>query len=241
MEDVTMDEAKEKILDQLAKIMTLAKDQAGTPEGESALRMSTKLMAKWNIAESEIDLEKGKGTASGTIFEDEDGWDGLCDEGGKRQWVSSLACAIADTFGCRLYLSTARGTIHFLGTAGDLETCLYFMDIVYSHIEIQARRHIQKASDWRKRNVFGQEAFWEVNARLRTMKHEMDNAYKEFSGGTELMVVKNDLVQKSVDQLFKERGMGKAQNNWVKSRDSSIMAAGREAGRTAPLNRAIQN
>jgi len=235
-----MNSEKQAILDKLAKLMTLSMDQAGKPEGISARNMAAKLMAKWSIAESEIDLEAGKGTGSGTIFEDEDGWEGLCDQGGKRQWISSLAGSIAMTFGARYYIDTyGEGTIHFLATAGDLETCLYFMDVVYSHVERAARKQCPKAQDYRKRNVFGQAAWEEIHQRLMEMKREMDSAIGEYHGGSALMIVKSDLVQKTVDQLFKEREMGSSKNNWVSSTNQGLIGAGRKAGKSAPLNRAV--
>lgn len=234
-----MNSEKQAILDKLAKLMTLSMDQAGKPEGISARNMAAKLMAKWSIAESEIDLEAGKGTGSGTIFEDEDGWEGLCDQGGKRQWVASLAGSIATVFGGRYYINTYNGTVHFLATAGDLETCLYFMDVVFSHIEKAARKACPKVADYRKRNVFGQAAWEEVHYRLMEMKREMDSAIGEYQGGSALMVVKNDLVTKTVDQLFKERGMGSSKSKWVNSTDQNLIGAGRKAGKSAPLNRAV--
>lgn len=237
-----MDEQKEKVLNKLAKLMTLGKDQAGKPEGIAAMKMAAKLMAQHQIAETEVDLEKGKGATSQTIFEDEDGWEGLNDQGGKRQWVASLSSAIAHTFNCRVWINSGRaGTIHFLGTAGDLETSLYFMDVVFGHIEREARKECRKPEQWKERNIFGQAAYEEVSMRLYTMKREMDEAVATYTGGSELMVVKNDLVEKTVDQLFKERGFGAAKSNWVKSSNHSLINKGRVAGKTAPLNRALES
>lgn len=231
---------KERILDKLAKILTLANGAKGTPEGDAARRMLMREMAKHSIKESEIDLEKGKGTASDYIFEDEEGWEGLNDEGGMRQWVSALAGSIASTFGGRVWINPMKNTIHFLATAGDLETCLYFMDVIYSHIEKAARKECKRPEDWKKRNIFGQAAWQEVSHRLYVMKQEMDSAIKEYSGGTEVMIVKNDLVKKTVDDLFKERGFGVGKSNWLKSSDQKLMDAGKKAGRTAPLHRGIE-
>lgn len=235
-----MDQEKERILEKLAKLLTLSNDQAGKPEGIAARAMAIKLMAKHSIEETEINLEDGKGVNAQTIFEDEDGWEGLCDRGGKRQWVANLAWSIANTFNARTYTSTRQGTIHFLATAGDLETCLYFMDVVYSHIEKAARKQCPKPEDWKKRNVFGQAAWQEVDMRLADLKREMKAAFSEYTGGTELVIVKDALVQKTVDELFRERGYGKSKDTSVRGGDAGTIAAGRIAGKTAPLHRAIR-
>ena len=239
MEVYIMDAAKEAVLEKLAKLMTLGKAEAHTPEGQSAMRMAAKLMAKHCIQESEIDLKEGNVNGQ-TIFEDEDGWEGLNDQGGKRQWVASLAAAIGGTFGGRCWINPGKGTIHFLATASDLETCLYFMDIVYSHIEREERKECRKPEQWRERNIFGQAAFEEVSIRLWEMKREMDKAVSTYSGGTDLMVIKNDLVTTTVDELFKERGFGASKSNWIKSSNKNLIQKGRIAGKNAPLNRAVE-
>lgn len=234
-----MDQAKEAVLEKLAKLMTLGRAEAHNHEGQAALRMAAKLMAKHQIEESEIDLKEGQANGQ-TIFEDEDGWEGLNDQGGKRQWVSWLAGSIAQTFNGRHWIDTYRGTIHFLATASDLETCLYFMDVVYSHIEKEARKACPKPSQWKDRNVFGQAAWEEVNLRLIEMKRQLDGAIKEYSGGYDLVVVKDALVKETVDDLFKSRGFGTSKSNAVKSNNMNLIAKGRIAGKTAPLNKAIR-
>jgi len=231
-----MDEKKQAILDRIAKALTLAKDQAGMPEGKAAQEMASKLMAKYRIAESEIDLST---KSSSDIFEDEEGWEGLCDEGGKRQWVSSLGGSIARAFDCSMWINPSNNTLHFIGTASDLETVLYFMDSVYGHIEREARKMMPRPELWKKRNVFGQAAEYEVSLRLMDMKRQMDDETKVYSGGYDLMIVKNDLVQKTAKDIFRERGFGKSTSNFVKSNDSKIINAGRAAGKSAPLNLAI--
>lgn len=233
-----MDEQKQAVLEKIAKLLSLSADQEGKPEGILAREMASKLMAKHRIAESEIDMSS---KSADDVFEDEDGWDGLCDQGGKRQWVADLAWWLADTFDARMYLRAGTGTIHFLGTLSDIETCLYFQDVVYSHIEKAARKMYPKPDEWKKRNVFGQAAMSEVSNRLYEMKKAMQDEIREnYSGGTELMILKNDIVKKTVDDLFKDRGMGPSRNSSVNSNDQRAISAGRAAGRTAPLNRAIQ-
>lgn len=231
-----MDEKKQEVMEKIAKLLTLAEDQSGKPEGESARAFASKLMAKYRIAESEIDLgQDGNG-----IFHDEDGWEGLNDQGGKRQWVADLAWYLADTFDCRNYISTYRGTVHFIGTEGDIETVLYFMDIVFGHIEKEARKICPKPEQYRKRNVFGQAAVLVIRDRLAELKATMKKEVAEYSGGYELMVVKGDLVNKTAEDYFGKQGMKNARNTSVNSQDRRLILAGMTAGRTAPLNRALE-
>lgn len=234
----TMEDKKQDILNRIGKLLLLSKDQAETPEGQSAKAMASKLMAKYRIAESEIDLSS---RSISDIFEDEEGWEGLCDQGGKRQWVSSLASEIGYCFDCKLWINPQNNTIHFIGTEGDLETVLYFMDSVYGHIEREARKLLPRADHWKKRNVFGQAAVYEIGLRLRQMKRDMDGEMRkpEYSGGYDLMIIKSDLVKSTSEAIFKERGFGNAKTNFVQSTDNKVINAGRKAGKSAPLNLAI--
>jgi hypothetical protein len=222
-----MEDKKAEILGRIAKLLTLSKDQADKPEGQSAKAMASKLMAKHRIAESEIDLSS---KSASDIFEDEDGWEGLCDEGGKRQWVSSLAHELARTFDCTFWINPANDTIHFLGTVGDIETVLYFMDVVFGHIEREARKALPRPDQWKKRNVFGQAAEYEVSVRLEQMRKDMEKEMDkpEYSGGSSLMVTKKDLVKNTTDSIFKERGFVSGESTFVQSKDAKIINAGRK-------------
>ena len=236
-----MEDNKQAIMDKIAKLLTLSADQSGKPEGETARLMASKLMAKYRIAESEIDLSTKSGS---DIFNDEDGWSGMNDEHGMRQWVADLGSNLAKTFDCRMWMSSHHGTIHFVGTAGDIETCLYFMDVVYGHIEREARRKLPLASQRQKRNIFGQAAIWEVSARLLHMEIDMRSEMKKvYSGGSDLMIIKNDLVEKTYSQIQEEFGLKlvKRKDLKVSENHRDIILAGQRAGKTAPLNKAISN
>lgn len=231
-----MDEKKQAILDRIGKLLLLAKDQSDKPEGMSAQEMASKLMAKYRIAESEIDLSS---KSIDDVFEDEAGWQGLNDQGGKRQWVCHLASYISDCFDCKHWINPRNNTIHFIGTCSDIETVLYFMDSVYGHIEREARKMMPVADMWKKRNIFGQAAVYEVGIRLQKMKQDMKKETETYKGGYDLMIVKSDVVAKKYDEIYKERGFVNVKSSFVQSTNSKVINAGREAGKRAPLNLAI--
>ena len=233
-----MDEKKQEMMERIGKLLLLAADQDGKPEGENARAMASKLMAKYRIAESEVDLKAGN-----SIYEDKEGWEGLTDEFGKvRQWVSDLGSCLAKTFDCSIWRSPSTGTLHFIGTSSDIETVLYFMDVLYNHIEGSAWEVVPQESYGNKRNIFGQSAVMIIRDRLNKMYAQMA-AETAYQGGNALVVVKNELVAKTASDIFKERGFVTSRNKHVKStmRDASIIAAGIAAGKSAPLNKAIGN
>ena len=86
-----MDDAKIAIIEKIAKLLNLANDQDGTPEGENAIAMASKLMAKHRIEMSEVSIKENSGIDQGIL-------QGYADKGGWRQWILDISSALSDTF-----------------------------------------------------------------------------------------------------------------------------------------------
>ena len=230
-----MKKDKQEILDKLAKIMLLAENMKGTPEGEAALNRASLLMSKHRIAESEIDLETDSLT--------EDVVEGYTDEGGKRQWIIDLASALADTFDCRTFFYSHNMNVHFIGTDSDVETCVYFMEVVMHHIEAKSRIMWPKDRNWKKRNEFGMGAMQIINNRLWDMKERMTEDVKKMDNTdsgvtcTDIVISKIDAVTEAFETAHPNLKQSKRRDN--KPTDRKTMMAGREAGKSAPLNKGI--
>lgn len=228
-----MNEDKQKILDRVAKLMNLGKDQAGTPEGESALKMASVLMAKHRIKESEIDM------STDSLLEDF--VEGYTDQGGWRQWVVDLSSAIANTFDCKFFYRATKYedgqfTLTFIGTDSDVETSIYLTEVVMHHIETKAYDMWPAERNWRKRNEFGQAAVMVVSERLRSMKAEMTKVEEEVDC-RDLVVQKKSKIEQAWKESGRELKNGRRKDQ--KLRDRKTWLAGMKAGETAPLNRGI--
>ena len=227
-----MDEKKQEILEKLAKIMLLAENQKGTPEGEAALNRASMLMAKHRIAESEIDME--------TDALMEDVVEGYMDEGGKRQWICDLSSSLAHTFDCRTFFYIHNMNIHFVGTDSDVETCTFFMEIVMHHIESEARLMWPADRNWRKRNEFGAAAMTVLSDRLWDMKKRMDVEEKRMGVScTDLVISKNDKVTVAFEEAYPN--LKSSRRKKETPRDRKTWAAGKAAGKSAPLNKGIES
>jgi len=227
-----MNEEKQKIIDKLAKVLTLAEDQKGTPEGESALRKASAMMAKHRIKESEVDL------STDSLAEDE--IECAMDRGGWRQWVVQLSCALAGTFDCKSFFKHSRNSfsVNFIGTTSDVETCSFFQEIVLDHIERGAWEMWPSNRNWRKRNGFGQAAVSVIINRLIKMKAEMD--CKEWQMGstcTDLVIVKQDTVAAAYEAAYPK--LKKTRGKAITISDRKTQLAGKRAGETAPLSRGL--
>ncbi len=225
-----MEEARRKI----ALMLTLADGTKGTPEGDNARAHAIRTMAKFRIVEAEIDFGNKNNSA---IYEDE--VDGLNDPGGHRQWVVDLARALANTFDCRYYMNTWKGTITFLGSEKDLITVTFFFENVLNHVNKGARKDWPADRNWRKRNIFGTAAGVVIGDRLFAIKKAMDaSIQKNYSGGSELMIIKMDLVN---EEYGKIKFGDPLKRKDVNIDDRKTWMAGRINGQTAALNLGIDS
>lgn len=229
------DVKKQQMMDKVAYCLNLSRDQEGTPEGDAAMSMAAKLMAKYRIAETELDFgNKNKSD----IFENE--LDGLCDKGGRRQWVLDLGSHLCMSFNCKCYFSEYKGTITFVGTEADLITVEYMFETILNHINRGAREMWPKDVNWRKRNIFGTAAVQVVSDRLWKIRQEMEKATKAaYSGGTDLVVVKDGKVKEEFENIT--ASFKKAKRKKVDFSDRKTWAAGRLSGESASLNQQIED
>ena len=226
-------ERKQEMMDKVASCLSLATDQAGTPEGIAAMNMATKLMAKYRIAETMLDFgNKNQSEVFGNEV------DGLNDQGGRRQWVLDLGQALCSTFNCKQYFSSYKGTITFIGTEADLVTVEMLFETVLNHINRGARAMWPKDQSWKKRNIFGTGAVQVVADRLYQIKCEMQKEFRAaYAGGTDLVVVKDALVAKEFEEATKHMHTAKRKN--VNLSDRTTYIAGRINGESASLNQQI--
>ncbi len=227
-------EREEEIMKKVALALTLAEGTKGTPEGDNAMAHAVRLMAKYRIQETELDFGNKN---SSEVFEDE--LDGLNDKGGYRQWVIDLGSELARTFNCKMYMSSWKGTITFLGTEKDLITVTFFFENVLNYINRGARDMWPATRNWRKRNEYGTSAMHVISGRLLAIREAMQESIrKAYVGGTDLMVVKDALV----DAEYNKIQFGKPlKRKDVDLNDRKTWMAGRLRGETAALNLGIND
>jgi len=231
-----MDAKKQAMLDKVAKMVNLSIDQKGTPEGDQARAMAVSLMAKYQIEETDLMFAN---VDTSEVFQDTDGLEILLDERGVKPWVQFTASVIATTFHCKVYLHSRRGTVHFIGSEADLETASYFMMMIHNHVE--ARSYEEYPNSYIKRRVFGLGAYDTIERRLSEMRKAMEKATKQaYSGGTDLMVVKDSLVEAEWDKFIAQSKVKKAKKTKITVSDRNAYEKGMAAGKSAPMNKGIK-
>lgn len=228
-----MEEEKQKIIDKIQKIMIQANDQKGTPEGDTFRSAAARLMAKYRIKETEVDLDQDN-----FIMDNFEFWN----DGKRRpQWPGTLVSTFCYIFDCKTIFReyTDRTEWEIIGTFSDVETTVYFIDVVSAHIEKASHEEFPQKTYSGKRNQFGNVAASVVWNRAWELKEQMDTTIHEDEGCTALVVQKIQEIKDAVDEMYPKLKKSKGKKKDLPD-DRKTWEAGRKAGETAPLNFAIE-
>lgn len=230
-----MKQEKQEIIEKIQKMLLLAKDQDGKPEGEAARSMAARLMAKYRIQETEIDLETDNFIRDSieTYYDGEN----------FPQWIGpviSLFCYVFDT---KVIFRDSKwnGTREYeiIGTFSDVETVLYFSEVCIHHIEKAGMKAWPKDANWKKRNQLGNEAYHVLWDRAYELKRQMDSTINEDEGCTALVVKKTDEISAAMKEMYPNLTSVRG-SRMDRATDAKTREAGQEAGRSCPLNFAVE-
>ena len=226
-------EEKKKIIEKIQKIMIQAKDQEGTPEGNTFKRHAALLMAKYRIQETEIDLETDNFILDTFKF---------YKDGSKHpQWVGSIVSTFAHTFDCKVIFRERYEYKEWelIGTFSDVETSLYFIEVVCGHIERECYANFPQKTYSGKRQQLGNVASAVIWERAWELKNQMDETIHADANCTALVVVKEKEIQEAVEEMYPNLKKGRSKKKDMPT-DRKTWEAGRKAGESAPLNFAVE-
>lgn len=222
-----MDDAKIAIIEKIAKLLNLANDQDGTPEGENAIAMASKLMAKHRIEMSEVSIKENSGIDQGIL-------QGYADKGGWRQWILDISSALSDTFDTKCTFDSYSFELNFYGDKDDVETCLEFLDILQHHVDFYGWQAYPNERNWRMRNQFGEGATTIIKDRLYKIKSAMHREFNE--NCRDLVVCKKQKIEKWMEENVVSKKSKRKDTN-LTSRKAFM--DGVKAGETAPIGRGV--
>jgi len=176
---------REKVLDVVIKLMTLATDPGATlGEMEAAKHKAAHLMAKYNIEASETLKTKSQTEIKADIKEESSR--AVTDQS---DWPGHLASHIASCFDCKVMYTWGRKGIIFFGMKDDVEISKYLFAKIQIIIAIRAEKAFIKISD---QEAYAIGATWKIGERLKEMYVEA----KKYMGNTctDLIIVKKDAV-----------------------------------------------
>lgn len=229
-----MKKEKQEIIDKIQKILILAKDQEGKPEGDTAKKHAAILMAKYRIEETEVDLETDNFILDKLEFYND----------GKTvpQWIGRCVGVFTNLFDTRaIFRTTYDGQEwEIIGTFSDVEVTKYFIEVATHHILEAARRTWPQKTYWRKRQQLGNEAVDSLWERAWELKEQMDSSIHEDENCTALVVKKEREIDDAIAEMYPN--LNKARNKKIdRATDNKTRQAGRKAGQSCPLNMAIDD
>ncbi len=230
-----MNERKMEIIEKIQKILLLAKDQEGKPEGDTAKRHAAILMAKFRIDETEVDLETDNFILDSFVHE--------FDCGHMPQWVGRICSVFAHVFDTKViwrdqYFPEAR-EFEIIGTFSDVETVMYFCEVAIHHIYAAGLDAWPSDRNWKKRNQLGNHAVDALWNRAYELKNQMDETIHEDENCTALVVKKVDEIDAAIEEMYPN--LKSTSINIDRASDSKTVNAGRAAGETCPLSFAIED
>ena len=213
-------EKREKMIDKIKKILTLAQDNPSMEEGLSAALQAQKLMAKYNIHEDEVTLEEIKEQITSVFSHQKHNSHLLA-------WRKTLASITARNFRCKCYMHgddvVFRGYKKDAEIALDVYMCLYTIG-----------------------DKLGTKAYMDQKAETGTGKGAYNSFVTGFLSGvdeglgaqcTALMII----VPKEVEDEFTEFSASfKHTKTSLKVTDARLYQKGRTEGRAAVKARALE-
>jgi len=228
-----MEDRKQKLIEKIQKILIHAKDTEGTPEGDTFKRQAAILMTKYRIKETELDLEEAN-----FIYDTFEFW---ADGKVVPEWVGDVVALFCSVFdGKNVYRKYHdRYEWEIFGTFSDVETILYFVEVVTAHIEFEAYKTWPQKTYRGKREQFGNAAFLTLYDRAMDLKNQMDQTLHEDENCTALVVKKAEEVSEAMHEFYPNLKYSKKRKRNLPE-DKKTLSAGKKAGETAPLNFAIE-
>lgn len=217
------------IIAKIEKLLRLSRDQDGTPEGETAARLASRMMAAHAIDMANIDLDK---QAEDDPMERQDM------KVRSSVWRRQLANVLAQHCNCRTAYTSNQFSgqhIYMYGHRTDIELLRYLYDICERQIEESARRYVNSMGDWYSRgekkslgNDFRRSAVVGLRTKLDEIRKETK---QENTEGFALVIGRKQRVNDWVNEnyTFTNGSSSKYHHN----------AAGYSAGRRVSLSAGV--
>ena len=222
------------IIAKIEKLLRLSQDQSGTPEGETAARLASRMMAAHAIEMASIDLDK---EVEHDPMEKQD----------MRVRVSVWRRILASTLGvhcnCQVAYTSHKGFGQYISMYGhrtDIELLKYLYDICERQIEAEARRYVNELDEWDRGtkkmlgNNFRRSAVAGLNSKLMEIRKDTQ---AENAEGFALVRSRKQKVDEWVNENYSFRsgtssGYGHSSDGYKAGRNVKLSAGvGSSGGR----------
>lgn len=211
----------ERVIERVRKMLAMANDKANIHESAVAAAMAEKLMRKYNLDMSDVEIAELGAKDVNQEFE----WTG----GKTKAWQEWIAVAAAKLYDCEVTYTGHKLNqgLAFRGVGPDptvaAETFKYLRNetLRLAKIMVRGRKEL---------NSFYAGCGDMLARRLQELKQERDNEFARSATGTSLVVRKQDLIA----QVYGQTRYGRAGS--YSPSDAQAFYAGREAGKGVNLS-----
>tara|TARA_R110001583_G_scaffold44829_17_gene141887 strand:- start:347 stop:1042 length:696 start_codon:yes stop_codon:yes gene_type:complete len=217
------------IIRKIEKLFRVAADQEGKPEGDTAARLASRMMAAHAIEMADINVSERI----------DDPLEKQTHKHGASVWRRNLSHVLAKHCNCTTsyYSRQGFGThITWYGHKSDIEVSRYLYDICERQISAASKQHLKGLPEWydrglkrREANAFRRSAVNGLSNRLYEIRQEEAAANES---GTALVLTRKAKVDAWIDENF---SFGKGRH--VKYSHSS---AGYQAGHDVNLHAGVR-
>lgn len=206
-------------VEKIRKLMDLAKDQEGMPEGELAASIARQMMQKHCIEESEIILSEGFSGIAEEMHELES----------MQDWRRFLLSIVCDHLECKMVFFDKTRYVKIFGYKQDIERAIYVYSLCSKHIEKEAKLYyknelrgevrvgfLTKGEALGMRKNFCFSACFAIRDKLAKQRKDEQ---KESSGGVFALVLRKrekvedyyqeevgEISEKKISREFSEQG-----------------------------------
>lgn len=217
------------VVRRMQKLLALATDQEGSPEGELARRRLERLAAEHGVSISEVGRGDRTQHAARAFLV-------------KTKWERSLAHAVAKFHGC-FSLTSSGGLVRFFGRADAVE-CARHMFVVQQGYFIR-----QEAIERKMRKAAGTWSMWSSARRARWRSHFFRSAVQALNARLTSIAESDRTAEPQTYELIKHDFAAAEQyaaylgHTWGNGRASSLgmNAAGARAGMSSPIQAGISD
>jgi hypothetical protein len=227
--------AEEKVLEKIRKLLERANDERGSTEGEreTAMRMATSLMAKYQLDMADIpQAQREKDDPLGRF--DGEGW--------YLKWCQMIRNSVAHLFDCRYVnmgkVNATRGRYTYIGRASNATTAMLMADWIVKDALREADRvggHRLSAQG----RSFGFGFAERLHARVALMRAQAAEEIK-VSTGRDLVLIRTDFARENADFMAATMNIKPGKAITTRNLHADAMNAGRDAADRVNLSKQIK-
>ena len=208
---------RSRIISKVAKLLSMAKHSASNEqEAATALRQAEAMMRKHDVRMAELNTHAAQTEDDMVRAETE--------ESRNSTWVWTLAWAAS--YLTDVMPTKRRGIVQFCGTAHDTEVAGMYFDYLVSVTEGLAKKFDGTRG---QRNSFKMGCAMAIVRKTKAIKLEREADLRKASSGTDLVVIKRDLI-------CKKFGLSYSKARTYTISDGGAYHAGKRAGSGVSLN-----